>query len=177
MASELQGFAALKPCCITKVNVDVQKGIHPFGEAYNGSRLTHFECPSGTVESVPGFEPAFKANFTFGGDWFSMDADGKHGRVDFRGIARSEEGHEIDVRVYGIVKMGPEASKVFNLQPDMATVPFGWITAKAEYIVSDPKLKFLETSILVGNARVLIDPETGVTIENRQSIVLSTTAE
>ncbi|KAI0132732.1 hypothetical protein BJ170DRAFT_615143 [Xylariales sp. AK1849] len=175
MAAELQGFAALKPAIISKVNVDVTK-IRPFGVTSNGSKRTHFDCPSGTIESVPGFEPAFKADITFGGDWFSMDADGQHGRVDFRGIARTEESHEIDVRVYGIVKMGPEAFKVFNLQPDMATVPFGWITAKAEYIVSDPKLKFLESSILVGNVRAVIDAN-GVTIENRQSIVLATTAE
>ncbi|KAI1879708.1 hypothetical protein JX265_002662 [Neoarthrinium moseri] len=175
MTSGLKGFAALKPAVISKVNVDVTK-IHPFGAAHNGSRLTHFECPTGSIESVPGFEPAFKADITFGGDWFSMDADGEHGRVDFRGIARTEDGNEIDVRVFGIVKMGPEASKLFNLQPDMATVPFGWITAKAEYIVSDPKLKVLENSILVGNASAIVDAN-GVTIENRQSIVVATTAE
>ncbi|KAI1842801.1 hypothetical protein JX266_010977 [Neoarthrinium moseri] len=87
-----------------------------------------------------------------------------------------EDGNEIDVRVFGIVKMGPEASKLFNLQPDMATVPFGWITAKAEYIVSDPRLKVLENSILVGNASAIVDAN-GVTIENRQSIVVATTAE
>ncbi|KAF3011503.1 hypothetical protein E8E14_008157 [Neopestalotiopsis sp. 37M] len=175
MATDLQAFAALKPALISKVHVDVTK-IHPFGVAHNGSKLTHFECPSGTIESVPGFEPAFKADITFGGDWFSMDADGQHGRVDFRGIARTEEGQEIDVRVFGIVKMGPEAAKLFGLQPDMATVPFGWITAKCEYIVSDPKLKFLENNVLVGNARAIVDAN-GVTIENRQSIVLATTDE
>jgi hypothetical protein len=37
---------------------------------------------------VPGFEPAFRATVIFGGDWFSLDADGKHGRVNFRGIAK-----------------------------------------------------------------------------------------
>lgn len=43
-------------------------------------------------------------------------------------LIRTEEGQEIDVRVFGIVKMGPEAAKLFGLQPDMATVPFGWIS-------------------------------------------------
>ncbi|KAI1387730.1 uncharacterized protein F4822DRAFT_291171 [Hypoxylon trugodes] len=171
----LAGFAALKPAIISKVHVDLAK-IHPFGTALNGSKLIHFECPTGTIESVPGFEPAFKATVTFGGDWFSMDADGQHGRVDFKGIAVTEDGHQIDLRTYGIVTMGPEASKVFNLQPDMCTVPFGYIPAKSEYIVSDPKLKFLESSVLVGNARVIVD-ETGVTVENRQSLVLATEAE
>ena len=45
--------------------------------------------------------------------------------------------------------------------------------AKSEYIVSDPKLKFLENSILVGNAQIIVD-ETGVTVENRQSLVVPT---
>lgn len=39
-------------------------------------------------------------------------------------------------------------------------------------MVSDPKLKFLESSIVVGSAQVSID-ETGVTIENRQSLLLT----
>ncbi len=110
---------------------------------------------------MPGFEPAFKAAVTFGGDWFSLDADGKHGRVNFRGIAkyvgfgliagnalgnmlqgqsrekragnllmltyvsRTEDGHVIDVRTFGIIDLVPAAAKVFTLQPDMASVPFG----------------------------------------------------
>ncbi|KAK8037114.1 hypothetical protein PG991_001428 [Apiospora marii] len=194
MQSDNSGFAALKPAIITKVNVDVTK-IHPFGPSSNGSTLTHFlerrnmdplyakhvkpgqEVPSGTVETVPGFEPAFKAVVTFGGDWFSMDADGKHGRVNFRGIAQTEDGQQIDVRTFGIIDTSnPAASKVFNLHPDMATVPFGHAVARTEYLVSDPKLKFLESTMLVGNARVIVD-QTGVTIENRQSIVVATAVD
>ena len=41
---------------------------------------------------------------------------------------RTEEGHEIDVRTIGIVEMSPDHSaKVFNLQPDMSSVPFGFV--------------------------------------------------
>jgi len=43
---------------------------------------------------------------------------------------------------------------------------------RAEYLVSDSKLKFLEHSFVVGNAQIIID-EKGVTIENRQSILLT----
>lgn len=50
--------------------------------------LSTQEVPSGTIETVPGFEPAFRADVVFGGDWFSLDADGKYGRVNFRGIAK-----------------------------------------------------------------------------------------
>ncbi|KAG8163843.1 hypothetical protein KVR01_005761 [Diaporthe batatas] len=173
--SEPSGFPSLKPAIITKVNVDVTK-IHPFGPTFNGSTLTHFEVPTGTIETVPGFEPAFSAKVTFGGDWFSMDADGKHGRVNFRGIAQTEEGHQIDVRTFGIITMVPAAEKIFTLQPDMASVGFGHAAARTEYLVSDPKLKFLESSFIVGSAQVIVD-QTGVTIENRQSIVTTPTTE
>jgi hypothetical protein len=37
---------------------------------------------------VPGFEPAFKANVSFGADWFTIDHDNKFGRVDIRAIAK-----------------------------------------------------------------------------------------
>ncbi|KUI54198.1 hypothetical protein VP1G_10660 [Cytospora mali] len=67
---------------------------------------------------------------TFGGDWFQMDADGKHGRVNFRGIAQTE------------------------------------------YLVADPKLRFLESSFIVGSAQVL-GHENGVNIQNRQSLVIT----
>lgn len=30
----LEAFPALKPAIITKVNVDVAKGIHPFGQSF-----------------------------------------------------------------------------------------------------------------------------------------------
>ena len=39
---------------------------------------------------------------------------------------RTEDGQDIDVRTFGIIDMDSPAGKVFNLQPDMATVPFGW---------------------------------------------------
>lgn len=84
------------------------------GIIHNGSRLTHYVSPwrprkaynsrvlaepfffyfllqgtpTGTMESVPGFVPAFKANVNFGADWLSFDPDGKHARIDLKGMAR-----------------------------------------------------------------------------------------
>jgi len=40
-------------------------------------------------------------------------------------VARTDDGHVIDVRTYGIIDLVPEAAKVFTLQPDMASVGFG----------------------------------------------------
>jgi hypothetical protein len=48
----------------------------------------------------------------------------------------------------------------------------GCAAARVEYLVSDPKLKFLEHAFVVGNAQIIIN-EQGVTIENRQSILLT----
>ena len=48
--------------------------------------------PTGTIETVPGYEPAFKANVDFGADWLSFDPDGKHARIDLKGMARFVDG-------------------------------------------------------------------------------------
>ncbi|KAL9126512.1 MAG: hypothetical protein Q9175_007906, partial [Cornicularia normoerica] len=102
------GFPTLQPCCIWRMNV---------GET----------TPTGTVESVPGFEPAFKANITFGADWLQFDPSGEYGRIEYRGIAKTEDGgHPIDFRYIGIITMTPDVKKIFNFQPDMRTVPFGF---------------------------------------------------
>lgn len=96
---------------------------------------------------MPGFEPSFKATVDFGADWLSFDPDGEHGRIDLRGMARfvlsppvevanfnkftndpcrTEEGHAIDFRYTGVIKMAPNVAKIFDGKPDMATVPFGY---------------------------------------------------
>lgn len=108
--------------------------------------------PTGTIESVPGYEPSFKADVTFGADWLSFDPDGKHARINLKGMARfvsdvflahglsemyascsnhctvdhrTESNSAIDFRYKGIIKMPPEVQKLFNGDPTMATVPFG----------------------------------------------------
>ncbi|KAI1444242.1 hypothetical protein F5Y02DRAFT_419335 [Annulohypoxylon stygium] len=85
MSGELSGFPTLKPAIITKVNIGE---LNDLGTIHNGSRLMHFGTPTGTIESVPGFEPAFKATVNFGADWLSFDPDGTHGRIDLRGMAK-----------------------------------------------------------------------------------------
>lgn len=39
---------------------------------------------------------------------------------------RTEEGHAIDFRYTGVIKMAPNVAKIFDGKPDMATVPFGY---------------------------------------------------
>lgn len=83
------------------------------------------ETPTGTLESIEGFSPAFKAKVNFGADWLRFDPDRAHGRIDLKGIARTEEGHSISFGYVGIIDMDEDVWKIFNMQPDMKTVPFG----------------------------------------------------
>ncbi|KAH7311414.1 hypothetical protein B0I35DRAFT_438033 [Stachybotrys elegans] len=170
--SELSGFPTLKPAIITKVNIgDVQ----PLGVMHNGSKMTHYGTPSGTIESVPGYEPAFKATVNFGADWLSFDPDGQFGRIDLRGMARTENGSSIDFRYVGVIRMAPEVHKIFDQDPDMATVPFGFATGSHTFVVADPALKDLENSVFVSNGRILVE-ESGLVVETRQSLVVASTA-
>ncbi|MCJ1359172.1 MAG: hypothetical protein MMC33_009172 [Icmadophila ericetorum] len=198
---ELSGFPTLKPAIITKVHIG---DVHDLGTIHNGSRLTHYVSaeppksstrqppsnlgqeeyfadlffqgtPTGSIESVPGFEPAFKANVNFGADWLSFDPDGKHARIDLRGVARTEQGHAIDFRYVGVIKMPPEVWKIFNMDSDMATVPFGYATGSHTFLVADPALKDLENSVFVSNGRIIVH-EKGLTVETRQSLVVASTA-
>ncbi|OHE98121.1 hypothetical protein CORC01_06635 [Colletotrichum orchidophilum] len=146
------GFPTVQPAIITKVNA----------------------TPTCTIETVPKFEPAFKAEVNFGVDWLSFDSDGTHGRIDLRGIAKTEEGHSIDFRYQGIIKMAPEVKKIFGMQPDAVTVPFGFATGQHQFLVADPALKKLENGVFVINGRIVVH-EKGLTVETRQSLVIAAT--
>lgn len=123
---------------------------------------------------MPGYEPAFEANVSFGTDWLSFDPDGEYARINLKGMARTEAGHSIDFRYKGIIKMAPNVKKIFEMQPDMATVPFGYATGAHSFLVADPALKDLENSTFVSNGRILVH-ENGLTVERRQSKVLAAT--
>ncbi|KAH9209735.1 hypothetical protein DL95DRAFT_476503 [Leptodontidium sp. 2 PMI_412] len=171
MSAQLSGFASLKPAFVIKGRIS---NVSPLGLTHSGSKSVHFEVSSGTIESVPGFEPAFQSELTFGADWFSFDHDLKHGRVDIRAIARTKQGFSIDLRSQGVIELAPPMAKIFNMEPDMVTVPFGMTTSWATMVVADPALKFLENSVFVGNSRMIVD-EQGVSIEVRQSLVVAST--
>lgn len=117
---------------------------HVKGVTHTGSTLFHFvgfssdssstfqdstdrqkETPTGTIETVPGFEPAFKATFGFGADWLSFDPDGKFGRIDLKAMAKTDDGHSISFGYVGIITIDEGVSKLFNGSKDAKTVPFG----------------------------------------------------
>ncbi|KAK2624712.1 hypothetical protein QTJ16_005905 [Diplocarpon rosae] len=152
MSPSPSGFPTLQPAIITKVNIgDVQP-----------------------LETVPGYEPAFKATVNFGADWLSFDPDGQHGRIDLRGMAKTDDGHAIDFRYVGVIRMTEAVHKIFDLSPEMATVPFGQATGAHTFLVADPALKALENSVFVSNGRIIVSA-TGLTVETRQSVVVAST--
>jgi hypothetical protein len=62
----------------------------------------------------------------FGADWLSFDPDGEHGRINLKGIARTDQGQSIDFRYKGVIKMAPDVKKIFEMSSDAKTVPFGY---------------------------------------------------
>ncbi|EAQ92003.1 hypothetical protein F5144DRAFT_607619 [Chaetomium tenue] len=173
MSAQLTGFPTLKPAFVIKANIGA---VSPVGLIHTGSTSLHFEVTSGTIETVPGFEPAFKAEVKFAADWFTIDHDKKNGRVDIRCIAKTAEGHAIDLRSQGVIELAPPMAKIFSMDPEMKTTPFGYTTAWATMTVADPALKSLESSTFVGNSRIIV-AETGITIEVRQSLVVPSTVD
>ncbi|MCJ1252399.1 hypothetical protein MMC24_000205, partial [Lignoscripta atroalba] len=78
------------------------------------------------METVEGFSPAFKANIVFGADWLSFDPDQEHARINLKGVAKTDKGHSISFGYKGVIALVEDVKKVFNMQPGMATVPFGY---------------------------------------------------
>ncbi|KAJ2984313.1 hypothetical protein NQ176_g60 [Zarea fungicola] len=167
----LSGFPTLQSALITKVRVGDLNDIGT-GVVHNGSRFMHFATPTGALETVPGFEPAFKGYVNCGADWLSFDADGEHARIHLRSIAKTEQGYAIDFRFQGVIQLAPEVQKIFNMQPDAATVSFGFATGQHQFLVADPVLKKLEHSTFVSNVRILVG-ENGLAVETRLSLVIA----
>lgn len=98
----------------------------------------------------------------------------------------------MDFRYKGVIKMAPKVHKLFDMAPDMATVPFGFASKFYEntqslafdidsilagshtFVVADPALKLLENSTFVSNGRIIVH-ENGLTVETRQSLVIAST--
>ncbi|KAI1109945.1 hypothetical protein F5Y14DRAFT_466220 [Nemania sp. NC0429] len=145
------GYPTVKPAIVFVLRVD---DVTSFQDVHNGATMNLFTVSSGSIQSVPGFEPAFKGDIKFAADWFSFDADGKHGRMDFKGVARTKEGHSIDIQYKGVLKLAPQVKMALGGHPGAKTNPFGFSTGYSTYIVSDESLKFLENSIFATNSRI-----------------------
>ncbi|OTA98539.1 hypothetical protein M426DRAFT_258518 [Hypoxylon sp. CI-4A] len=166
------GFPDLQPAIISKIHIGE---IQILGSLHDSSRTIHFGMPTGTIETVPGFEPAFKAEVNFGADWMSFDAEDKFSRVNLRGVAKTDKGHSIDYHYTAVAKLEPSLRKLLTGAPDAETIPFGLATGHYKYRVGDPGLKELENNVFVGNARIIKNDSGVMTVETRQSLVISST--
>ncbi|KAI9370400.1 hypothetical protein BJX61DRAFT_96107 [Aspergillus egyptiacus] len=173
MSPPIVNFPSLQPALVWKVNAGA---AHPVGPRHSGSTLIHFETPTGTIETVEGFEPQFKGKVVFGADWLEFDPDQKHARINMKAVATTDEGKEISFGYTGVIDTNEAVMKIFNMAPDSVSVPFGFSTGAHSYLSGDPALKELENMTFVGNGRLLVDEQTRViTVESRVSKVVPAT--
>jgi hypothetical protein len=152
---------ALKPAFVIKAKL---AGASPLGVTPAGTTYTYFEFEKGgSIESAPGYEPAFKAELQSGADWFHVDNNGKYGRTEVRSVGKTDGGF-VEIRCTGIMTMAEPILKIFGGAPDMATTPFGLITSHMTVTTGDAKLKELENRLFTSSTRFIVG-ETGVTAE------------
>ncbi|KID93458.1 Outer membrane protein, beta-barrel, partial [Metarhizium majus ARSEF 297] len=116
MSSEHTGFPILQPAFTIKVHVG--EG-NPVGDISTGQQFIHFQTPSGTIKSLPGFKPEVDAEIVFGGDWLYFDPDKSRARINFKGIAKTKFGAPFSFYYAGIVTIDHRRShrEDFRLQP------------------------------------------------------------
>ncbi|KAH8645852.1 hypothetical protein BGZ60DRAFT_424898 [Tricladium varicosporioides] len=168
----LINFPSLKPAIVCKVNVGA---AHPVGTRNSGATLIHFETPTGTLETVEGFEPKFSAKVVFGADWLAFDPDKKHARINLKAVAVTEEGISIDFGYQGIISLNDAVMSIFNMEPDSVSVPFGFSTGVHTFQSGHPTFSGLENSTFAGNGRMLVHEDRSITVESRISLVVPAT--
>lgn len=54
-----------------------------------------------------------------------FDPDNEHGRIDLKAVAKTEDGQNISFGYVGVITMNEGLRKIFTMDPEMKTVPFG----------------------------------------------------
>ncbi|KAI9819305.1 MAG: hypothetical protein M1827_007462 [Pycnora praestabilis] len=146
-------------------------------------RLAIQEFHSGSIETVPGFEPKLSAKVISGSDWLYFDADQGHIRVNVKGMARTEDGVAIGFIYSGPIELNEYTKPFFAEDPKPKTIPFGsssslYATTTKQlgiFKVGDPKYKFLENSAFCSNGRFIFEGGQ-LTAESRISRTIPSTA-
>jgi hypothetical protein len=81
--------------------------------------------------------------------------------LDVRTQARTADGHSVFVHYSGVLKIDAKLKKVLDWAPDAQTTSYGDHEWFAGPIVetSDPKFKWVETSLFVGQGHWVVDQE------------------
>ncbi|EXJ60786.1 hypothetical protein A1O7_04939 [Cladophialophora yegresii CBS 114405] len=101
-----------------------------------------------------------------GGDWILLDASTGVSHLDVRTQARTSDGHSLYVHYHGVLKVDEAGQQVLGWSPDAKTTKSGdheWFSAPIME-TSDPKFKWVETSLWVGQGHWVVD-ETGYAVE------------
>lgn len=86
--------------------------------------------------------------------------------LDVRTQARTSDGHSLYVHYHGVLKIDEAGQKVLGWDPESQTTKYGdheWFSAP-QIETSDPKFKWVETSMWVGEGHWVVD-ETGFAVE------------
>ncbi|KAL6851329.1 hypothetical protein ACO1O0_008457 [Amphichorda felina] len=151
MSSQKSGFPSLEPAFIIK------------------------QTPSGTIKSLPGFQPEVDADIIFGGDWLYFDPDKSHARLNFKGIAKTKAGAPFSFYYTGTITIDEKVGRIFAFDPTSTTIPFGNSTTLHTFEAGSPELKDLENCHWVGNGRFILGEGKGLIVESRISKVVAST--
>ena len=72
------------------------------------------------------FEPKFKFTINSGHDWFSIDADKKHGRMCIKAVATDENGLFVVINTGGVAEMNETTTALAFGALDAKPSPFGY---------------------------------------------------
>ena len=78
----------------------------------------------GIIESVGDFEPKCKFTIVNSIDYFTVDADKSHGRVDAQGALVDEKGRSARVMIDGVIKLNEDNLPLVYNQPDARSSPW-----------------------------------------------------
>ncbi|KAI1249946.1 hypothetical protein MGN70_008396 [Eutypa lata] len=129
----------------------------------------------GVIESVGDFEPKFKFKIINGIDFFTVDADQTHGRVDVHCTLADDEGRSARFTGEGVVKLTPEVLALVYSQPDAKTPPFGAAIETFKFQTGHPEYKALEDMKFAGSQRFTYEDGVRTGIDIRISQLLSGT--
>ena len=88
--------------------------------------------------------------------------------IDVRTQARTADGHSLYIHYNGRLKLDEKANKVLGWESDAKSTEYGdhyWFSAPVVE-TSDPKLKWVEDVIWIGQGRFVVD-ESGSAVEYR----------
>lgn len=88
-----------------------------------------------------------------------LDPSTNVSHLNVRVQARTADGHSLYVHYKGVLKLDEAAGKVLSWAPDARTTNYGdheWFSGPI-FETSDPNLKWMETSLFVGQGRFVVE--------------------